>query len=232
MGQVVVKAKAAGVAMAIKANSLFQAPFKGYLTGIFVRGAGLESVEIESNRSVIPTQQIPCRDIAVTTDPLQMTYVPINQPMLETEIYNVTPAGTGTARVLYYFFFTRKRMGSWILWQKSSKDTSAIAAGESIQRIPDGAELLAMVFARGPGLETLAVKIGTAGIQQDIPGRAIALNTDAEPFQTGIQDIMEPSPSNQEIILVALEITTGGASAIYSGFQMSAEMEALVIGRS
>ena len=119
-------------------------------------------------------------------------------------------------------------MGDWILWQKATIDTSSIANGTKIQRIPEGAELLATMFVRAVDIETLSIKIGTAGLQVDIPGRNIALNTDAEPLNFSMIPIMEPSPSNQEIILVSLDSGTGGASAVYMAFQMSDAMKAVV----
>jgi len=224
------KAKAAGTAMTATMSSTFIAPFDGYLYKVAARGAGAESMTLSSNRVEIPDQVVPIRDMAINTDPLELDFVELNQPVRQSEVISISFTGTGTAAVSVVALFTRAKLGEWHVWKRADADSSTLAAGDSLMRVPGGAELLAKVLARFVDLEAISIKVGESGSQQDILGRDIAANTDAEPFAGSIQDIMETSPENHEILCVAVVGGTGGAGNLYCAFQMSDEASARATG--
>lgn len=211
----------AAIAVGAWVEGVFYAPYDGYILAIGSRGAGQEDLQIRTSDGS-PIQHIPARDIAVDTDALNMHNMdPLgltlggllaitNQPIKKNTRIDINyPNGTGTAEGNVYIIFGTAPIGNgrYNLWQ-GIEDT--VAVGSIILECPTGVpgiSQLVSAFVRGAGCENSEIVLGDNGYRITVPCRAIAVDTDAEPFV--MQPIYHAMPSR--IIQGAFEGATGVA---------------------
>ena len=199
----------------------FYAPYNGYILAIGSRGSGQEAVSIRTSQGD-PIQTIPAKDIAVDADPLNFLendpmgltlgglMCILNQPIKENTRIDINYANlTGTAEGNWYILFGTRPIGDgkYHLWQ-GVLDT--VAEGSIILECPTGVpniSELSSIMVRGAACENSELILGDNGYRVTVPCRAIAVQTDAEPFV--MLPIQAPMPNR--IIQGAFQGATGTA---------------------
>lgn len=184
----------AAIAVGVQVKDVITAPYDGYIVGVKAKGAGLEWGTIATSDGK-PDQEVPCTDIAIDADPLENLtdgpgvmsgFVILNQPITKNTKVHWTPHGTGTAEANIIVRFSRSPIGPYTLNQHDVLDYSSAAQGDTIQECPTFMRTLKRGFIRGAALNDVTLQFGSAGGEKSqVFGRAIAENTDAEPFIFG-----------------------------------------------
>jgi len=185
------------IAVAVAPIQIFVMPWDGYLAAFGSAGAGQEDIQLSFSDGQ-PPQHGPARDIAIDTDAqVYMQNDPLmhslnggllnicNAPVQKnTIIYAEYPNGTGTAEGNIWLLITKRPIGDGAYHLLvAAEDT--IAAGSIIMDLPmaiPGISKISAIFIRGAGAQDMVVQIGAQGELWDTFGRAIAVDTDACPF--------------------------------------------------
>jgi len=186
----------AAIAVGAWVEGIAYAPYDGYLVAVAVKGAGIEDFQIRTSAGD-PIQHCPGRDIAVDADTLnQLTnggdlsvfaadFCLFNQAIQKNTRIDINyPNGTGTAEANVYLVFSREPFGDgrYRYWD-AAEDTAA--AGSIIMECPTaipGISQVESVFLRGAGGQDLHMQWGTSGPISCLTARAVAVDTDAEPW--------------------------------------------------
>lgn len=205
-----------------------------YLWGVFVRGAGLEGVRIEFSDGS-PFVQVPCRDIALQTDALDIAWVPFGTGIhleTSTQLDLVWDDVTGTATIHAYFWFganpnpTAEDKGT-LIWRRyafTSTDAEPVNIGSVPTNIKGGRTKFvpgkaSFIFCRGADLENLSLEIGGTS-RGYVVCRDIAVLTDVEPviFSNSQNRYDIPVSPGGQIHLTEIDHGTGGAADIYFAY--------------
>lgn len=166
--------------------------YNGFLIGALFKAAGAEGIRLFFSDGE-ESQHIPAQDIAIDSDTLAELQGPgpgkafnnftlMNQPMKQGTKISIVQEGTGTAEGNVWLLFAKSAMGAYILNVAVLVDLSAAALNDTLLDCPTFMPRFKRCFIRGAAGNDITVKLGAGGQSVVIPCRAIAINTDIQPW--------------------------------------------------
>lgn len=186
------------------------------IRGIFIRGAGLSKVFIQSSDG-IHQSMIPARNITVNTDDQQIhlsDFVELNWRLDQGRTISLTPTTAVPSTASVFVLFPRSLAGPKYQIQNTLFDPTDSEPLDLVD-VPDGFSRLEDVFIRGLNMENVQISLGGTKLN-DIPCRDQVVSTDPLPFS--FIPVRESVAQNTKVRAVAIDHGAGQATDAFFRF--------------